>query len=77
MIRRPAPTPKVRVGRRSVRVAIRAMREELVAAVDAAYVASERFVALGGDPQQVYRPYYRALAVRAALAAMEDFGLGE
>lgn len=66
-------------GRRSRRLAIRALRAELVVAEDAVFAAARVDLAGGGAAaiQTWRRCLYREVAVRAALAAMVDFELGE
>lgn len=66
-------------GRRSRRLAIRALRAELVVAEDAFFAAAREVQAGGGAAaiQTWRRCFYREVAVRAALAAMVDFELGE
>ena len=66
-------------GRRSRRLAIRALRAELVVA-EAALLAAAAAILAGGGPAEMYiwrRCHHRAVAVRAALATMVVFGLGE
>ena len=76
---RPSPGPQAVGGRRSRRLAIRALRAELAVAEDAVWTAARNVHAGGGAAasQTLRRCHYRELAVRAALAAMVDFQLGE
>lgn len=76
---RPSPGPQAMGGRRSRRLAIRAMQAELAVAEDALIAAARNILAGGGAAaiQTHRRCFYREMAVRVALAAMVDFGLGE
>ena len=67
-------------GRRSRHLAIiRETRAELQVAEDATVAAARNDLVVGGAAarQAWMRCVHREWAVRAALAAMEDFGLGE
>lgn len=76
---RPTLGPQAVGGRRSRRLAIRALRAELAVAEDALIVAAGNLHAGGGAAarQTRMRCHYREVAVRAALTAMVKFGLGE
>lgn len=73
--------------RRSRRLAIRALRAELVMREDITHSAASNVMAgrggvAGPDAHEALmvlrrRALYKEVAVRAALAAMEEFGLGE
>ena len=76
---RVSPGPQRWGGRRSRRLAIRALRAELVVAERALVAAAGLLLVAGGGPalQEWRRCLYREVALRAALAALVDFGLGE
>lgn len=76
---RPSPGPQAVGGRRSRRLAIRTLRAELAVAEDAVFAAARNVLAGGGAAaiQTWRRCLYREMAMRAALAAMVDFELGE
>ena len=76
---RTTPGPETMGGRRSRRLAIRDMRAELTVAGDAFFSAARKLNAVGGAAalQTCRRCLCREVVVRGALAAMEDFELGE
>lgn len=76
---RPFPGPQAMGGRRSRRLAIRAMRAELTVAGDALFAAADIARTDRGAAAILLwrRCIYREMVVHAALAAMVTFGLGE
>jgi hypothetical protein len=64
-------------GRRSRRLAIRDLQQKLIEAEERAYYAARGLRDGWPDPLELRLLNYHAVAIRAALAAMEEFGLCE